>query len=144
MKYEIRRLNIDDYDSLMRLWSKCELPSRPKGRDSRTAIEKELKRDETAFIGMFDNGRLIGVVLGTSDGRKGWINRLAVAPEYRHRGLGLALIDECEKFLHGLGLKVLACLIEGDNQASFAAFKKAGYTYHDDIAYYSKRPSPED
>ena len=31
-------------------------------------------------------GELVGVVLGTHDGRKGWINRLAVAPAYQRRG----------------------------------------------------------
>jgi ribosomal protein S18 acetylase RimI-like enzyme len=93
---------------------------------------------------MFDNDHLIGAILGTSDGRKGWINRLAIDPHYRKRGLGSVLIEKCEDFLHGLGLKVIAALIEGENTASFAAFKKAGYIYANDIAYYSKRQSADD
>ena len=53
-------------------------------------------------------------------------------------------IKESEKFLNDLGLKVIAALIEGDNQPSFAVFKNAGYAFHSDIAYYSKRTSPND
>ena len=54
------------------------------------------------------------------------------------------MIDKAEEFLYSLGIKVIAALIEGDNKPSFATFKKAGYLYHDDIVYYSKRTSVED
>jgi len=144
MKYNIRDLKMADYDDLLRLWQIANLPCRPDGRDSREAIAKEMQRSETCFLGMFDNDKLIGVVLGTSDGRKGWINRLAVDPEYRRQGLGKILIKECEAFLGKLGIKVFAALIEGDNRPSFAIFEKAGYKFAKDIAYYSKRSSPDD
>jgi ribosomal protein S18 acetylase RimI-like enzyme len=144
MDYELRRLQAEDYDSLLALWQKCELPCRPGGRDARDAVVREMDRTETAFIGMFDGSQLIGAVLATSDGRKGWINRLAIDPVYRHRGLGTVLIRECEAYFVGLGIKVIACLIEGDNLASFATFEKVGYKYHKDIRYYSKRSSPDD
>jgi len=144
MKYQIRKLTIDDYDSLLALWDKCALPYRPRGRDTREAIAREMKRDETGFLGMFDGRRMIGFVLATSDGRKGWINRLAVDPDYQRQGLGTYLINESEQFLYKLGLKVIAILIEGDNVASYETFKKAGYVPHPDIAYYSKRGSAED
>jgi GNAT superfamily N-acetyltransferase len=87
---------------------------------------------------------MIGSILGSSDGRKGWINRLAVDPDYRGRGLAARLLKECEDFLHKLGLKVLAALIEGDNKESFSAFKKSGYIYSPDVAYYSKRFTRDD
>jgi ribosomal protein S18 acetylase RimI-like enzyme len=144
MDYKLRRLQPDDYDDMLALWQVCELPCRPNGRDSRAAITSEMKRTETAFIGLFDDSRLIAIVLATSDGRKGWINRLAVHPDYQRQGLGRRLIKESEDFFAELGIKVIACLIEGDNQASFATFAKAGYHYHEDIRYYSKRSSPED
>ena len=144
MKYSIRHLTTSDYNELISLWSKCGLPFRPNGRDSREAIALEINRTETGFIGMFDNSRLIGFVLATSDGRKGWINRLAINPDYQRRGLGMQMIEEAEKFLMGLGLKVIAALIEEDNDPSFATFQKAGYVSHKDIFYYSKRTSPDD
>ena len=144
MKYEIRTLKIADYDELIKLWQIANLPYRPDGRDSREVIGREMQRSETCFLGIFDNGKLIAAVLGTSDGRKGWINRLAVAPEYRRQGLGEKLIKECEAFMGKLGIKVIAALIEGDNKPSFAIFEKAGYKFAGNIAYYSKRPSADD
>ncbi len=144
MDYQIKLLDIEDYKSITRLWQKCGLSFRPSGRDSKDSISIEMKRAETGFIGMFDHDNLIGLVLVTSDGRKGWINRLAIDPSYQKQGLGSILIVEGERFLHQLGIKVIAALIEGENKPSFATFKKAGYVFHENIVYYSKRNSVED
>ena len=144
MRYRIRKLTIDDYDDLITLWKRSGLSHRPNGRDSREALEPEMKRAETFFLGMFDGDKMIGSVLGSSDGRKGWINRLAIDPDYRGKGLAGQLIDDCEKCLYDLGLKVIAALIEGDNKSSESAFVKSGYSYAKNIKYYSKRCSADD
>jgi RimJ/RimL family protein N-acetyltransferase len=144
VQYTIRDLNADDYDRLIELWRRSGLDHRPKGRDSLESMRPEFERKETCILGMFDGDILIGSVVGSSDGRKGWINRLAIDPGYRKTGLSQVLIAECEKFLHFLGLKVIAALIEGENPVSKRAFKKAGYLYASDVSYYSKRTSKED
>jgi ribosomal protein S18 acetylase RimI-like enzyme len=144
MLYPIRRLTADDYDELIALWQRSGLGYRPRGRDSREAVAKEIQRSETAFFGMFDGDKMIGSIIGSSDGRRGWINRLTVDPDYRGRGLAALLLKECEDFLHQLGLKVIAALIEGGNQGSFSTFKKSGYIYSPDVVYYSKRFTQDD
>lgn len=144
MQYQIRKLTIDDYDDLIALWVRSDLSHRAKGRDSRESMKLEMNRKETVFLGMFDGEKLIGSILGNSDGRKGWINRLAIDPDYRGKSLAGILIDECEKALYKMGLKVIAALIEGDNKSSESAFLKAEYSYGKDIKYYSKRFSADD
>ena len=83
------------------------------------------------------------MVLGTHDGRKGWINRLAVLPEYRSRGIGKALAIEVDHRLNDLGILIVTCLIEGGNDASEKFFESLGYVGHPSITYYSKRQSPD-
>jgi len=144
MEHQIRHLKDTDYDAVVALWSAAGLTYRPKGRDSREAMTAEFARAETCFLGMFEGETMIAVVVGTSDGRKGWINRLAVHPDYRGRGLALRLIKAAEDFLHGLGIKVISVLIEDWNTPSLSAFKKAGYDFFDDIVYGSKRSSRDD
>ena len=143
MEYLIRPLDISDYDDLIRLWQICGLPHRPLGRDSREAMAKEFKRMETCFFGMFDGAKMIGSIIGSSDGRKGWINRLAIDPDYRGRKLAHKLIKECEEYLYDLGIKVIACLIEEQNTPSLSTFRNAGYEISDEILYCSKRPSED-
>ena len=80
------------------------------------------------------------MVLATHDSRRGWINRLAVHPDYRRRGLGLRLIREAERVLRDeRKLHVLAAHVETWNEASLALFTKAGYVRGDDVIYFSKR-----
>jgi len=144
MAFQIRHLNIDDYDALVKLWSDCGLPYRPKGRDSIENMQHEFDRAETCILGMFDGLKLIGAIVGTSDGRKGWINRLAIDPDYRGQCLASLLIKEAEKFLHGLGIKVFAALIESYNTPSMSAFTNDGYSCDPKILYFSKRGSIDD
>ena len=81
----LRRLTINDYDAIIALWQRSGLTSiRPTGRDSREAFAKQIVGGQIA-IGLEEADRLIGVVIATHDTRKGWINRLAIDPDYRRR-----------------------------------------------------------
>lgn len=137
----IRQLTVEDYDGIVEIWIKSGLPYKPRGRDAREYFQSELGRDTAMFLGAEIEGVLVGVVLGTHDGRKGWINRLAVLPEFRNRGIGKALAMETEQRLNRLGILIVTCLIEGGNDASEDFFESIGYVGHPDITYFSKRQS---
>jgi ribosomal protein S18 acetylase RimI-like enzyme len=143
MTREIRKLTIDDYDDLIRVWADAGLPYRPFGRDRKDRIAKEMERPDTAFIGLLEDGRLLALGLANYDGRKGWINRVAVDPDYRKQGLASEIIIECEAFLESQGAEIIACLIEDYNLPSMALFQKHGYLYSEEVLYFSKRKSEE-
>ena len=82
------------------------------------------------MVAEFD-GRIVGSVLGTHDGRKGWINRLAVDPEFRREHIASRMIKELEGIFDNLDVEVIACLIETNNTISKEVFKKLGYEYYD-------------
>ena len=86
---------------------------------------------------------MIGVVIATHDTRKGWINRLAIDPDYRRRGYAQQLVQAAEDALRDLGLTLIAAMIEDYNDASLALFKRLGYAVHTDIYYVSKRDSSD-
>ncbi len=139
-----RKLTINDYDQMIGLWKKACLPYKPKGRDSREAIKRQIEADPELFLGAFHGEKLIGTVIGSYDFRmKGWINRLAVDPEYRGKGIAQRLVTEMEQILKGKGVVVIAALIELPNPTSINLFKKLGYTVHDNIVYVTKRESDE-
>jgi ribosomal protein S18 acetylase RimI-like enzyme len=99
--------------------------------------------ETSIFLGAEEEENLIGIVLGTHDGRKGWINRLAVSPAYQRRGIAKALVAEVERRIHARGIQIVTCLIEGHNAASEGLFESLGYVAHPDIAYYAKRESAD-
>ena len=93
-----------------------------------------MKRDQNSFLVAEVEGRIVGSVLVTHDGRKGWINRLAVHREYRRRGIGGALVSEAENWLIEQGIGIFACLIEGDNPLSAEVLEKLGLSDQDMVA----------
>jgi ribosomal protein S18 acetylase RimI-like enzyme len=140
----VREFRIEDYDDVVRLWQICGLPLKPAGRDRRDRIAKEIAGSNALFrVAQAEGGRVIAAVLGTHDGRKGWINRLAVLPEYREQGLGVQLVELVESELHRQGIGIIACLIEGDNTASMEFFQARGYIKHSDLTYFTRRQYPE-
>ncbi|MDD8020315.1 MAG: GNAT family N-acetyltransferase [Acidobacteriota bacterium] len=139
MEVLIRKFKISDYEEVMNLWQLGRLPLKPQGRDSRAQLEQQIKFDQVIFLVAEKEGKIIGTVLATHDGRKGWINRLAVHPDYRRQGLGRRLIKRAEEELEKKGLLLVAALIEEDNPASMNLFVQLGYEPHPEIKYFTKR-----
>ena len=135
----IREFSIKDYDALITLWNDAQLPFKPKGRDKRDKIEYELKQGRDIFLISEINGKIVGSVFGTHDGRKGWINRLVIAPEFQRQDIAKKLIAKVEDRFSELGIDIIACLVEDWNTKSLQVFEKLGYEKHSDMVYFSKR-----
>ena len=135
----MRDFRIDDYDQVVNLWRTCGLPFRPSGRDSRERIAKEIERPTALFLVVECEGDIVGTLFGTTDGRKGWINRLAVRPDHQRKGLAKRLIKEMEARFGELGLEVFSCLIEDHSDSSMRLFEEIGYKEDPSVRYFSKR-----
>lgn len=138
MSVRIRRLRPADYADMIALFGLAGLEPRVRGRDARAPLTRQLRSRHCVYLGAFDGDRLVGTVLGTHDLRKGWINRLAVHPDYRRRGLAARLVRACERGLRQQGVEMFAALIDGDNAASQRLFAKLGYESMD-IRYYRRK-----
>lgn len=138
----ITTLGVDDYDRICAVWEASGLPVRPTGRDSRENFVWQMSTGVQTVLGAEVDGALAGVAVVTHDSRKGWINRLGVAQDYQRQGVARALIHAAEDYLHGLGLLIVAALIEHDNDASLALFKAEGYQVGD-VYYVTKRDRPD-
>jgi ribosomal protein S18 acetylase RimI-like enzyme len=139
----IRDMRLDDYQAVTRLWAEAGLSYRPLGRDRPDKMRVEMERGTAVFLVAEAGGQLVGVVLGTHDGRRGWINRLAVAPAFQRRGIASRLVREVESRVEELGIEIVAALIESENDASLGFFQAIDYLHGADIEYVSKRRSAD-
>ncbi len=130
----IRPFRIGDYEKVAALWEEAGIHYRPNGRENRARIAQEMKTGQAIFMVAAAGETIVGVVLGTHDGRKGWINRLAVAKEFRRQNIALKLVTSVENKLDELGIGVVACLIEPENTVS-TTYTKAP------VLYFSKKKS---
>ena len=141
MEIQVRSLRLDDYEALIALWIRAGLPYEPSGRDSRASVSAQMKHDPELFLGAFRENKLVGVVIGTFDGRKGWVNRLAVDPRERRKGIAESLIETVENALRDRGAHVMGVLVEADNAGSIGLFQNCGYVLRQNIRYLTKRDS---
>ena len=134
----IRCATIEDYVQIVELWRVSGLSVRLRGRENKPAFSRQLKRFPDLYLVATEGDRAVGAVLGSHDHRKGWINRLAVLPEYRRRGVGSALVSACDAAIRRYGIEIVAALIEPDNAVSAVVFEKLGYRADVPVRYYRK------
>lgn len=139
IEFTIRILKPSEYNSLIKIWVKSSLPYKLKGRDSEENIKIQLQLNNNRFFVAEIMGELVGVIIASHNGRKGWINRLAVLPEFRGKGIAASLMKRSEEFFLFNNIKIFACLIEDWNDLSMKYFLKKEYVEHKDIIYYTKR-----
>lgn len=62
MEISIRPLVIEDYDALVTLWQRAGLKFRPKGRDSREALGRQLSQGRVIILGALWDRGAVGVI----------------------------------------------------------------------------------
>ncbi|MDH3365989.1 MAG: GNAT family N-acetyltransferase [Thermoplasmata archaeon] len=140
---DMRLISPDEIEQMISLWHEAGLPSKPGGRDTVESLREQLANDPDLFIGAFDRERMIGAIIGSDDGRKGWVNRLAVVPDKRRSGVASRLLERCEEALRRRGRQIICTLIENDNDYSERLFTSKGYKRENEIIYYAKRDADD-
>lgn len=140
--FRIRRALIEDYDALLPLWRAAGSDVEPDKRESREAFTRQLAMFADLYWVAEDGDRIVGVVLGSHDGRKGWINRLTVDPAYQRRGIGTILVTAVDAAIRAHGITIVCALVESDNAASTILFRQLGYADNVPVVYFRK-PDPD-
>jgi len=138
----VRTLTLDDYETLCAVWAASGVGYQPTGRESREAMAAQMGSGVQTLTGAVAEGKIVGVAVLTHDGRKGWINRLGVLPEYQRRGVGRALVRDAELRFKAMDLPITAALVEHNNPRSLALFQAEGFEVHHTY-YVTKRERPD-
>jgi len=131
----IRSFQIEDYDEVVILWTQAGLVL--SSSDSLEGIKRVLERDADLFLVAVEETAIVGVVLGCYDGRRGWVNHLAVAPNYKGQRLGTRLMQEMEHRLYEKGCTKVNLLIEPANAAVQTFYQQLGYQ-RDELIFMEK------
>ncbi|OGS48982.1 MAG: hypothetical protein A3K68_07450 [Euryarchaeota archaeon RBG_16_68_13] len=138
----VRPLRAADYDDVIALLAASKMDPHTRGRESPAAFRRQLAAFPATYLGAFDGDRLVGCAFGTHDVRKAWINRLAVHPEYRRRGIATRLVRECERRFLRQGMEMFVAVIDAGNRTSRALFRSLGYDLWN-ITYARKKRRPD-
>jgi ribosomal protein S18 acetylase RimI-like enzyme len=127
----------DDYQSVFALWAGAGPGIHLRRSDEPGEILKKLQRDPDLFLLAELDGQLVGAVLGGYDGRRGFVYHLAVAQEYRKRGIGTALMQVLETRLRAKGCIRYYLLVTNDNDGAMRFYESQNWTRMD-IQIYAK------
>ena len=131
----IRPMTLADYDAVYALWMSCKNMGFNNLDDSREGIARLLRRNPATSFVAFEGDRLAGVILSGQDGRRGYIYHMAVAEDFRRRGIATALLDRCLEALKAEGINKVALLVFRYNDAGNAFWENQGFTERTDVAY---------
>lgn len=138
---EIRCFRTDDEPSVIALWKECDLV-RPWNDPHRDICRKLKVNAEWFLVGLVD-GQVVATVMAGYEGHRGWLNYLAVAPEFQRRGLARGIVVEAERLLRKAGCPKINLQIRTSNQAVIEFYRRLGYSV-DDVVSMGKRLEHED
>ena len=121
----IRPFKEGDEEALVSLWNMCKLtvPWYNPYKD----IARKLKVQADLFLVGYLEDKLIASVMGGYDGHRGWINYLAVHPEFSSEGYVKQLMDNVETRLRKLGCPKINLQIRDGNDKVFSYYQKLGF-----------------
>jgi ribosomal protein S18 acetylase RimI-like enzyme len=101
MSFEIVRYKSEFEGAVVDLWRKCNLivPQNDPVVDIRKKMDYQ---PDLFFIALLDVG-VVGSVMAGYEGHRGWLNYLAVLPEYQGQGYGTKLVEKAITELKNLG-----------------------------------------
>ena len=125
-----------DYEQVMALWQTTEgLTLRDV--DSREAVLAYLVRNPGLSFVARAGEVVVGAALAGTDGRRGYLQHLAVARPYRGQGVGRALTERVVEALRGVGVAKCHLMVRRENEPAKAFWEHLGWTVRDDISVMS-------
>jgi ribosomal protein S18 acetylase RimI-like enzyme len=102
--------------------------------DPATVIRQKITVDRDLFFVAEIDGQVAGTVMGGYDGHRGWIYSLAVAPQFRRKGVGAALVRHVENALADRGCPKINLQVRASNAEVVAFYQKLGYAIEERIS----------
>ena len=134
-KLSIRRYVAADRDAVVALWHAAGnyRPWNDPDGDIRLCLDTA---SSALFVGLeggpgddLEGGRLIATTMAGSDGHRGWVYYVAVAPEHQGGGVGRAMMRHAEDWLRGQGVRKLELMVREGNESVLAFYERLGYEH---------------
>ncbi len=127
MNVMIQEMTIDDYETVRELWLNTE-GIELADSDSRDGLARFLERNPGLSFVARDGDDVVGAVLCGHDGRRGYIDQLAVRRSHRRQGIGRSLVSRCVYNLMRIGIRKWHLFVFEDNLEAIAFWSKLGWS----------------
>lgn len=118
---KLRPITLEDYPKLISFWRKNYFV---RGIDSLDRFKLFLEKNPDLSIVAERDVEIVGTVLGSFDGRRGYLQKLVVRKDMRGKGIGKKLIKEVVRRLKSLGVVYIPITCEAEN---IPFYEKCGF-----------------
>jgi MoxR-like ATPase/GNAT superfamily N-acetyltransferase len=134
--WRVRDFHADDLDAAVRLWDNPAASSEAPafGLSDLIAAVRSHEPTVVAVVGE----ELVGTAVATVSGARAWVMRISLAPAWRHRGIGSAMLGELERRLVAAGAHQIQCLLTNQSDMGALALEHAGYTARREMVLYER------
>lgn len=133
---QYRSMTIKDYEDVVQLWSEME-GVKLREADSLAGIDKYLRRNPGLSFVATDAEKVIGTIMAGHDGKRGYIQHLAVADQFRREGVASQLVSMCLESLKAEGILKSHVMILSSNELAKRFWRNLGWEPRSDIELYS-------
>jgi len=126
------------YQEIIDLWKRAGIEV--SSSDTQDEIAKILKRNSDLFLIGKEDGKVVAVVIGAFDGRRGYVHHLAIDPDYQKKRYGKMMIDKLIERFRKKKVHKVHLFIEKHNKEVVDFYKKLGWDIRDDLIMMSFVP----
>ncbi|MDE1319878.1 GNAT family N-acetyltransferase [Vibrio aestuarianus] len=137
---KIREMDIADYDDVIKLWGQTEGMSL-RDADSKESINNYLIRNPNLSFVAVSANEIVGAVLVGTDGRRGYLQHLAVCSNFRGKNLGRELVSQAINALANVGVPKTHLFVYNENVNAQQFYEKLGWFPRDEVRMYSYNSS---
>jgi transitional endoplasmic reticulum ATPase len=134
--WRVRDFHADDLDAVVRLWDNPAASSEAPAFGLSDLIAA-VRSHEPAVVAVVGE-ELVGAAVATVSGDRAWVMRISLAPAWRHRGIGSAMLGELERRLVAAGAHQIQCLLTSQSEIGAMALEHAGYSARRGMVLYER------
>jgi ribosomal protein S18 acetylase RimI-like enzyme len=123
--FAIRECQPAETEAVLALWRQAETTVSPT--DTVEDLARAITASPAVVLVAEAQGQIVGSVIGSFDGWRGNIYRLAVHPDFRRHGIARALVREVEQCLAGQGAGRITAWVEKEHPWAMGFWRAIGY-----------------
>ncbi len=135
---KIQKFSMKFYDEVIQLWRNAGIGI--GSSDSRGEVERMLDRNPDLFLIGTLKDKVVVVVMGGFDGRRGYVHHLAVDPTYQRKGYGTKIITKLNENFRQKGIHKIHLFIEKRNKEVMDFYRDLGWEIREDLTMMSFVP----
>ena len=135
---KIEKFKIEYYDEVVKLWIKAGIGV--GSSDTIEEVSRVLNRNPDLFLIGKEEEKIVAVVIGAFDGRRGYVHHLAVDPDYQNRGIGKIIMKALIEQFRRENIHKVHLFIEKSNKRVVEFYNNLEWGVREDLIMMSYVP----